>query len=134
MATCRGDRGVSALTMAHALNRDVADAYGREPLPDSEVAGIARSVERYRRKWERQGHKTCAASGACSDANRYRKDSAADGSNAPVGRRGYKPSTWYREGLANHVAVANTDNGHKPLPLAGLMPGAPISLASGVGA
>ena len=28
-----GDRGVAALTMAHALNRDVADAYGREPLP-----------------------------------------------------------------------------------------------------
>ena len=56
MATLRGDRNVPALVAAHSINRDVGVAYGREPLLDSEVAGIAQSVERYRRKWDRQGH------------------------------------------------------------------------------
>ena len=58
MATCRGDCNVPALTIAHSINGDVGASYRRDPLPDSEVAGIARSVERYRRKWDRQGHKS----------------------------------------------------------------------------
>ena len=127
MATCRGDRGVSALTMAHALNRDVADAYGREPLPDSEVAGIARSVERYRRKWDRQGHKSTwlarQAARARMQIGRSRKDSASpDGSNEalrPWDAEGISRRTWYRRRAAKRGTVANTGIGHKPLPLAG---------------
>ena len=116
MATCRGDRGVPALTMAHALNRDVADVYGREPLPDSEVAGIARSVERYRRKWEQQGHKPAwlarQAARARMQTGRARKDSASpDGSNEalrPWGAEGISRRTWYRRRAAKRGTVANT--------------------------
>ena len=116
MATCRGDRGMSALTMAHALNRDVADVYGREPLPDSEVAGIARSVERYRRKWERQGHKSTwlarQAARARMQIGRARKDSASpDGSNEalrPWDAEGISRRTWYRQRAAKRGTVANT--------------------------
>ena len=126
MATCRGDRGVSALTMAHALNRDVADAYGREPLPDSEVAGIARSVERYRRKWDRQGHKSTwlarQAARARMQIGRSRKDSASpDGSNEalrPWDAEGISRRTWYRRRAAKRGTVANTGIGGAPGPLA----------------
>ncbi len=125
MATCRGDRGVSALTMAHALNRDVADAYGREPLPDSEVAGIARSVERYRRKWDRQGHKSTwlarQAARARMQIGRSRKDSASpDESNEalrPWDAEGISRRTWYRRRAAKRGTVANTGIGGPLAPL-----------------
>ena len=51
MATCRGDRrraGADHGTCAESGRGRRIRAF--EPLPDSEVAGIARSVERYRRK------------------------------------------------------------------------------------
>ena len=119
MATCRGDRGVPALTMAHALNRDVADAYGREPLPDSEVAGIARSVERYRRKWEQQGHRSAwlarQAARSAKQTGKARKRSASpDGSNEalrPWAAEGVSRATWYRRRKVGHETVPNTDNG-----------------------
>ena len=129
IATCRGDRGVSALTMAHALNRDVADAYEREPLPDSEVAAIAQSVERYRRKWERQGHKRSwlerQAARSAKQTGKARKGSASrEGSNEmlrPWEAEGVSRRTWYRRRKAARESgtVPNTDIGHKPLPLAG---------------
>ena len=135
MATCRGDRGVPALTMAHALNRDVADAYGRESLPDSEVAGIARSVERYRRKWEQQGHKSTwlarQAARSAKQTGKARKASASrEGSNEmlrPWEAEGVSRRTWYRRRKAARESgtvpntesgtVPNTDIGYKPLPL-----------------
>ena len=100
MATCRGDRGVSALTMAHALNRDVADAYGRPSLPDSEVAAIARisrAIPTEMGPARAQVDLAGAASGACSDANRQGQEGQRSARRkqrgaAPVGRRGHKPS------------------------------------------
>ena len=119
MATCRGDRGVPVLTMAHALNRDVADAYGREPLPDSEVAAIAQSVERYRRKWERQGHKRSwlerQAARSAKQIGKARKASASrEGSNEmlrPWAAEGVSRATWYRRRKVGRETVPNTDNG-----------------------
>ena len=55
-ATLRGDLKVPAITIAHAVNAQIGAEYGYGPLPDDEIAGIARSVERYREKWARQGH------------------------------------------------------------------------------
>ena len=55
-ATLRGDRNVPALTIAHSINAEIGAEYGYGPLPDDEIAGIARSVERYRAQWARQGH------------------------------------------------------------------------------
>ena len=119
MATCRGDRSVSALTMAHALNRDVADAYGREPLPDSEVAGIARSVERYRRKWEQQGHRSAwlarqAARSAKQTGKARKRSVSPEGSNEvlrPWAAEGVSRATWYRRRKVGRETVPNTDNG-----------------------
>ena len=104
MATCRGDRSVPALTMAHALNRDVADVYGREPLPDSEVAAIAQSVKKYRRKWGRQGHKPSwlarQAARSAKQTGKARKASVSrEGSNEmlrPWEAEGVSRRTWYR--------------------------------------
>ena len=109
MATCRGDRGVSALTMAHALNRDVADVYGREPLPDSEVAGIARSVERYRRKWDRQGHKSTWLARQAARGRKGGRPRLYEPGREPWTLAGVSRTTWYRR--RKRGIKANTDNG-----------------------
>ena len=106
MATCRGDRGVSALTMAHALNRDVADAYGREPLPDSEVAGIARSVERYRRTWDRQGHKPSWLARQAARGRKGGRPRLYEPGREPWVLAGISRASWYRR---RSETKANTD-------------------------
>ncbi len=37
------------------VNAEVAEKHGKPPLDPSEVAGIAKSVERYRERWIDQG-------------------------------------------------------------------------------
>ena len=96
MATCRGDRSVPALIMAHALNRDVADAYGREPLSDSEIAAIARSVERYRRNWERQGHKPSWLARQAARGRKGGRPRLYELGREPWTLEGVSRRTWYR--------------------------------------
>ena len=96
MATCRGDCNVPALTIAHSINGDVGASYGRDPLPDSEVAGIARSVERYRRKWERQGHKSTWLGRQAARGRMGGRPRLYEPGHEPWTVEGISRATWYR--------------------------------------
>ena len=47
--------GVPVVTALMVINAEVARKHGKPPLDAGEVAGIARSVERYRKRWIEQG-------------------------------------------------------------------------------
>ena len=47
--------GVRVLPSLMAINAEVARKHGKPPLDAGEVAGIAKSVERYRKQWSEQG-------------------------------------------------------------------------------
>ena len=47
--------GVPVLTALVVINAEVARKHGKPPLDQGEVAGIARSVERYRKQWVAAG-------------------------------------------------------------------------------
>ena len=134
MATCRGgDRGVSALTMAHALNRDVADAYGRPSLPDSEVAcyrPISREIPAEMGAARPQAVMVGEAGGACSA--KQTRQGARKASAVARGEQRNALRPWEAEGVSpggrgtggarrrrESGTVPNTDIRHKPLPLAG---------------
>ena len=109
MATCRGDRSVPALTIAHAMNREVADRYGRDPLPDAEVAAIARSVERYRRQWERQGHSPAWLARQAARGRKGGQWRLYEPGKEPWALEGVSRATWFRRRKAACEIQANTD-------------------------
>lgn len=47
--------GKSVLWMLRAINADVGELHGREPLPDRDLVDIAQRVERYRAQWMVRG-------------------------------------------------------------------------------
>ena len=108
--------GLPVLPALHAVNAEVAAMHGKPPLPDAEVGDVARSIERYRERWARQGHKPSwlarQAARARMQIGRARKDSAApDGSNEalrPWDAEGISRRTWYRRRAAKRGTVANT--------------------------
>ena len=124
MATCRGasaDMEVSALTIAQRLNAVIAEEHGKPPLGDNEVAGIARSVERYRIGW-RRGH---APRWLARQAARGRKGGLRSGAVRREGSNellrpweldGVSRRTWYRRRARNLALEANTGNAPKGLP------------------
>ncbi len=46
---------LAILPALHAVNAKIGKAHGRPPLGDREVGSIARSIERYRERWVRNG-------------------------------------------------------------------------------
>ena len=54
-AGCATNRNDAVLRYLQSINANVADNHERQPLPDEEVRGIAKSVERYRLQWQRIG-------------------------------------------------------------------------------
>ena len=49
------NRGLPVLPALHAINAEVSRGHPDGRLSDNELADIARSIERYRQKWERDG-------------------------------------------------------------------------------
>ena len=107
---------LAVLQALHAVNSEIGAAHGRPPLPDREVGGIARSIERYRGKWKRHGWH-CPRWIARQSA-RGRKGGAAskrgvDPNSAeqvrPWQAEGVSRSTWYRRRRALRL--------HKPTQL-----------------
>ena len=48
------NRGLAVLSAAHSINAEIGQLHGKPPLDDQELAGIARSVEKIRTRWERR--------------------------------------------------------------------------------
>ena len=93
------NKDVPVLAAAHAANQT-----SELPLPDSEVAGIARSVQRYRLKWKAKGKYFTTEQkslwgrerGIRSGASR-RKGTPLEDDHRPWESMGISRATWYRD-------------------------------------
>lgn len=122
MAVCRADRAIPALVVAHTMAQDVRDKYpdANHAFGDAEIAGIARSVERCRAKWDRQGHKPAwlakQRARSARQTGKARKASASPaGSNEamkPWVKLGISRRWWYeKKKRERECTVPNTVNG-----------------------
>ena len=98
--------GVPVLTALVVINAEVARKHGKPPLDAGEVAGIARSVERYRSGWIK-----CGQFGEVGDLERSawgrergvrsgesrRKDTPLEHDRQPWKEAAISRATWYRK-------------------------------------
>ena len=113
------NRDVAALTILHTINAEIAAMWGKPLMPDRELGYMARSIERYRAKWERHGHAprwiARQAARSAMQLGKARKASASnEGSNEqlrPWEAEGISRRTWYRRRRAarERGTVPNTD-------------------------
>ena len=105
------------LSALHAVNAEIAAAHDRPPLSDAEVGGIARSIERYRLKWARNGwhcprwRAQQASRSAMQTGKARRASESSDGSNEalkPWLAAGVSRRTWYRRRARGRDAESGT--------------------------
>ena len=104
------------LAALHAVNAEVAALHGKPPLSDAEVGGIARSIERYRERWARQGHKPSWLARQAARGRRGGRPRLYEPGREPWVLEGVSRASWYRR---RRETKANTDNGGQrpPSPL-----------------
>ena len=106
------------LPALHAINAEVGDAHGKPPLPDHEVGGIARSIERYREKWKRGGwHCPRWIARQSARGKLGGRPRLYEPGREPWTLKGISRRTWERRRKAERDAKANTANQGMPCPL-----------------
>ncbi len=98
--------GLAVLPALHAVNAEVAALHGKPPLPDAEVAGIARSIERYRERWARQGHKPSWLARQAARGRKGGRPRLYEPGREPWVLEGISRASWYRR---RRETKANTD-------------------------
>ena len=97
---------VSVLSALMAINAEVARTHDKPPLDAGEVAGIARSVERYRRRWVERGQfgkegdcerSAWGQSRGVRSGQARRKDTPLEYDREPWKAEGISRAWWYRK-------------------------------------
>ena len=99
---------VPVLTALMAINAEVAKKHGKPPLDAGEVSGIARSVERYRAQWVKQGKfysdaersawgRSMGLKGGPASGQARRKGTPLEHDREPWKDEGISRAWWYRK-------------------------------------
>ena len=106
----QANASLPVLPALHAVNAEVSALHGKPPLPDAEVGDIARSIERYRERWARDGWHCPrwiarqAARGRASGKARHKDSFEA---TRPWEAEGISRRTWYRRRAAERGTGTN---------------------------
>ena len=102
--------GVQVLPALMAINTEVARKHGKPPLDAGEVAGISRSVERYRARWIERGQfgevgdrersawgRSMGLKGGLASGKARRKDTPLEHDREPWKAEGMSRTVWYEK-------------------------------------
>ena len=100
--------GVPVLSALVVINAEVARKHGKPPLDATEVSGIARSVERYRSKWIKQGRfytqaersawgRAMGLKGGLASGKARRKGTPLEHDREPWKAAGISRTVWYEK-------------------------------------
>ncbi len=104
----RANASLPVLPALHAVNAEVAALHGKPPLPDAEVGDVARSIERYRERWARQGHKPSWLARQAARGRKGGRPRLYEPGREPWTLAGVSRATWYRR--RKREILANTVN------------------------
>lgn len=110
MAVCRSasKSSLSCIEIARGLVGEICEAHDKPLLPAAEVRAIAKSVERYREQWQRDGHKPAwierqrrrgrlgKGKPKLGQVNRSLFDVVTNEQARPWEAEGCSRATWYR--------------------------------------
>ena len=109
----RANATLPVLAALHAINAEVAAMHGKPPLPDAEVGDIARSIERYRERWARDGWhcpRWIARQAARGKASGRARREGSNEALRPWEAEGVSRRTWYRQRAQERGTGTNTVN------------------------